>query len=135
MSKHYNITPFTTIRGFLKAIIIIDKLFCHTKQNIPQLHKCICDLIEKISLADFQIFHSMVITYPKNYPFELINDIEKFNIEIIEYTKIQQINSKTLVSNAAVCIFCDDKNEDWFDYITPRFQKDPILFSVNSIGI
>ena len=135
MSKSLNLFPFESINHYLKALIIIKRIYCHTKKNLHQTYNCICDLVQNITFSEFNTFISLILTYPNKYYINIIADFSEFNQILIAYSLEKATQSDTVISPATKCIFCNDTCAvDWFDFKPALFGRDPILYRVDGLG-
>lgn len=130
MSK---IEPFKNFEDYSKAILIIHKLYCKTKKNINEVYKCVTDLVSNISKHEFESFLKLVVLYPDDYSYGTIVNFEVFKQQIDKYSEINNLHSVTIESPNKRCYSCNNKSYDWFEYKSPLFYKDPILFATNGI--
>ncbi len=135
-SKSLNIAPFNSLVDYLKAIIVIKRLYCQTKNNLDQTYKCINELVTKLTFVEFNTFLSLVLCYPEKYTLNIIYDLTEFNQTLVNYCVEKTVQSDTIISPAAKCCFCtNNNNEDWFEFKSPQFNRDPILYRADRIGI
>ncbi len=131
--KQY-ITPFSDINQFIKALMIVSKIYCSTKQNFKQVHLYITNLITPLTEVEVQNFVQKVTLYPLHYPYQQVVQLEKFKCEIIEFAEENKSQSITIISEAMKCSFCPESPHDWFEFNTPPLAKDVTLYSMNKIG-
>jgi hypothetical protein len=133
MSKMFDCTPFYNITDFIKAVLIVEKLFCNTKKNHHEVNKCINALVENINDNELVNFIIMITSYPKIYPYEIITNIEQFIQQIDIFSLQHNGTSLTLQSPATKCIYGNFDNKFWYEFVHPKFLKDPILYGHSKI--
>ena len=76
--------------------------------------------------------------YPDHYSFNLINHIEEFKSNVINHELELKQHSFTIEFPASHCMFCPEgaqvkTNNVWFEFKTPEWSKDAILYQFNKI--
>ena len=128
------LAPFSNVEQFLKAIIVVSRVYCDTKHNIELVNKYISSIITQITDVQCKSFVQRIINYPANYPIQLLLKFEEFNADIMKYAEETDNQSITLRSPSQRCLFCVESPSEWFDYLMPTFYRDATLYSTHFIG-
>jgi len=129
------IKPFNSLELYLKALVIVQKLFCHTKNNFKLVHECISQLVQTITKSETIAFVQLVNTYT-DHPYEFLENQTQFIEDIYAFSIENEEQTTTLASFAHQCTFCGPNNANtrWFDFKSPDFSKDAILYETHKIG-
>ena len=92
------ITPLSDINNFIKAIIIIDKIYCKTKKNYKQITECITQLVQPVEQSDITKLVQNIFTYQDLYPFEIISNFQQFTNDVISFSIEGQEQSSRLLN-------------------------------------
>lgn len=134
MNKEFDFAPFANIHDYIKSVIIVNKLYCKTKNNIQEIHQCIQSLVGAVLETDISRFISLVINCKRKHPYEILSNIDEFKEKIQQYCIEHDKASFIIESPATKCSFCLESNSQWFVYASPPLSKEAILFSISKIG-
>lgn len=134
MNKIFDFSPFDNIHDYIKAVIIVNKLYSKSKNNVQQIHKCIVSLVAVVAETDIIRFISLAINSTRKHPYEILGNIDDFKSKIDQYCIDFELASIVIESPATKCLFCEESQVQWFVYANPVFSKDAILFSKSKIG-
>lgn len=127
------IKPFDTIEQYLKAITIIYKLFNRTQSNYKEVLETTTELIKPITASENIAFIQVILNYPI-HPYEFLTNQKQFISDVYSFAIDNCCTTKTIESYAQHCIYCDIKDQNWFEYKQPKFYKNAILFEVDNLG-
>ena len=128
--------PFDTMSNLLKALTIVNRVYCKDQDNVQQITTLYNQLTEsKLNSNEIHKFIQMNNTYPALYPSDFINEFAVFNQQIKIHSDVLNHHSIVITSPATNCDYCpSDGQTDWFNIKSPIFTKDALLFNFDSIG-
>lgn len=134
MNNVFDYSPFENIHDYIKSVIIINKLYCKTKNNTQEIQQCIQSLVGTVSEIEINRFISIAINCTRKHPYEILSNIDEFKAKIDQYCIEHDRTSVTIESSATKCLFCLESKSQWFIYANPIFGKDAVLFTKSKIG-
>ena len=131
-----NFTPLPTFDSYLKAIVIIGKIFNARILNYDKTALFIKKELDlQVPTIELINFVQLVIQNPQQYGFDSIVQSEQFNLHIKNKLRNENQSSKTLETNIENCIFCLGETKSKLVNKNPPFTKDAVLYTLNGSGI
>lgn len=127
--------PFVSVMAFLKAICIVNRIYCRNKNNYKQIQTIISQLIQAVTEPEIIAFVNRVINYATIYPLEFLDQAMTFNKHLTDYLAIENEHTLTIESPAKQCNNCykGKQTNNWFTYNAPPLGKDAILYMHDQI--
>jgi len=130
------LAPFRCMSTFLQGVLIVNKLYCKTKQNFSQVHKCIHTIVAPITITEATAFALKVVNYPEEFTANFFINMPQFEKDIYAFAVEKEEQTKTLESSAERCSYCPNESTritKWFRYSTPKWATDATLYDTHRI--
>jgi hypothetical protein len=128
--------PFDNITQFLSVMQIVQATYCTKKKNHEQVTENINTLIGlNIDKKLIYNFIEKLNVYPTSFGFDFIKNQQTLNGQLVELCTRNGRPSRVLNPNIENCIFCPKSPQSGLIIKNFIFNKEPILYTDNSIGI
>ena len=127
------IRPFKSMRDYLCALHVIHDTFnLKTKNYMEVMTKINKFVLFEPESSEARSFIDKVLVYPKDFGLDYFDNVNKFRLELREYSVKDSGTTLVLTPNLKQCFICQSKVP--LTIKRQPFDKEPILYAENAIG-